>query len=301
VPVGSGGMGHVFRARDRATGCDVALKLAAERSSEERFVRECDALASLEHPNIVRHVSHGVDGPLGPYLAMEWLDGEDLATRIARGALGFVETRALAHDLAEALAHAHARGFVHRDLKPGNVFFARAPAGEVVKLLDFGVVRDLRATPLSLTGAAVGTPEYMAPEQVRGLESVVAAADVFALGCVLYECLTGSSPFRARNVAGVLAKVLFDPPADLRGLRPDVPIELAAVIMRMLADKPYKRLPPSRRPGPALPGVDVIAASAHLAPRQFRAAVRAALMTRTARATGSCVSCTRAAATAPVS
>src|SRR5262245_8028020 len=165
---GSGGMSVVFRAQDRLTGQPVALKLleAQDERAEARFRREASLLADLRHPGIVRYVAHGTGAP--SWLAMEWLEGEDLAQRLSRGGLAVVEAVTLLRQVAEALAAAHARGIVHRDVKPSNLFL---PGGDIsrVKVLDFGVARHGRVSELTLTGARVGTPAYMSPEQARGL------------------------------------------------------------------------------------------------------------------------------------
>ena len=194
---GSGGMGSVFRARDRTDGATVAVKLLHDRSPEirERFAREARVLASLRHPAIVRYLAHGDVPGEGRYLAMEWLEGETLAARLARGPISLAETVAVAARLADALATAHAAGVVHRDVKPENLFLEQ---GDTVraKLVDFGIAR-VRETSAARTrtGAILGSPGYMAPEQARGARDVDARVDVFALGCVLFECATGKPAF----------------------------------------------------------------------------------------------------------
>ena len=240
---GSGGMGTVYRARDRESAGLIALKILndADSSHDERFVREARALASLSHPGIVAYIAHGITPAGERYLATEWLEGEDLAQRLERGPLALGECLALAARVAEALAAAHARGIVHRDLKPANLFL-REGAIERVTVLDFGIARlantSLRATT---TGIVLGTPAYMAPEQARGDKQLDARADVFALGCVVWECLTGRAPFAGEHVMAVLAKVLFDEPPPLSGLRRDVPIALAELVTRMLSKDPASR------------------------------------------------------------
>src|SRR4051812_9777208 len=189
---GAGGMGVVYRARDRQGGL-VALKVLRDPSpiAIERFAREASILADLEHPGIVRYVAQGTTPEGEIYIAMEWLDGEDLHHFLWRQGVGIAESVDVARRIAEALTTAHARGIVHRDIKPSNVFVVGGDLGHL-KVLDFGVARlresDRRATA---TGATLGTPGYMAPEQVRGERDVDTRADVFSLGCVLFECLTG--------------------------------------------------------------------------------------------------------------
>jgi tetratricopeptide (TPR) repeat protein len=258
----SGGMGAVFRARDRQRGEAVAVKTLYRKSPEdtERFVREAELLAALSHPGIVRHIAHGKSPEDELYLVMEWLDGEDLAARLKRtGALSVEESLAVAGEVARALGAAHARGVVHRDVKPSNVFLVGG-AVDRVRILDFGIARlgdtmrgghrpGLRSgEPSSAPGPArgtrtnvMGTPGYMAPEQARGDPNVDARADVFALGCVLFECLTGRVVFVGSHPMAVLAKILLEPPPRLRDLRPHMPRELDALLARMLASDPAAR------------------------------------------------------------
>jgi serine/threonine protein kinase len=215
-PLGSGGMGAVFLATDRRTGERVALKVidATDESAVERFRREARLLAGLSHPGIVRYVDHGDTAEGAPYLAMEWLDGESLGQRLSRGGFGYDESIRVFRSLCEAVSFAHARGIVHRDIKPSNLFLVRAAGSDRVKVLDFGIARASFSTRrLTLSGTMLGTIGYMAPEQVMRAQDVDARADVFALGCVLFECLTGRSPFHGDHAVAILAKVLrADPP-----------------------------------------------------------------------------------------
>ncbi|EPX58117.1 serine/threonine protein kinase [Cystobacter fuscus DSM 2262] len=236
---GSGGMGFVYRALDQVTGRQVALKLllvGASADAAMRFHREAQLLAGLTHPAIVGHVAHGTlaEGP--PYLAMEWLEGEELSHRLHRGPLSPTESVAMVRRATEGLAVAHRQGVVHRDIKPSNLFL-RAGRPEDVVLLDFGLAR--YAAPsldaVTVAGTVVGTPGYMAPEQASSQDEIPPAADIFSLGCVLYECLTGQPPFSAPHFAAVLAKILFADPVPLRRLRPDLPSGLRGLVDRMLA------------------------------------------------------------------
>ncbi|AUX21597.1 protein kinase [Sorangium cellulosum] len=240
---GSGGMGEVFRAQDRVTGDTVALKVVlGGHGLETRFEREAQLLSELSHPGIVRYVAHGRTPSGRSYLAMEWLEGEDLSRRLQRGRLTIEETLALGASAAEALAVAHAHGVVHRDLKPGNLFLVDGKIDQV-KILDFGIARRLDATPMTLTGVALGTPAYMAPEQARiGHGALTPRADVFSLGCVLFECLAGAPAFAGENLPAILAKILFGEVPAVRSLRPDVPPELDAIVHLMLAKEPEERL-----------------------------------------------------------
>jgi serine/threonine protein kinase len=229
---GSGGMGQVWEARDRLQGARVALKLLTGTSQRgrARFLREAVVLAELRHPGIVRYVAHGATSSDEIYLVMEWLEGEDLARRLERGAMSPEETVTLLRAVAEALGVAHARGIVHRDLKPSNLFLPGSSLADV-KVLDFGVARISRGTRTD-PGGMVGTPGYMAPEQARGDEDVDARADVFALGCVTFECLTGRRAFDAEHVMAVLAKILIDEVPRVSTVLPDVPPSLDELVRR---------------------------------------------------------------------
>jgi hypothetical protein len=241
---GSGGMGAVYRAIDRFNGAVVALKVlnAVGRRDAERFAREGAVLAELSHPGIVKYVAHGHTAQDEPYLAMEWLDGEDLCQRLARKGLSARESVAVVAHAAEALGAAHARGIVHRDIKPGNIFLVHGEADRV-KVLDFGIARHGAGPSLAMTrtGALVGTPGYMAPEQARGSREVDPRADVFALGCVLYECLAGRAPFVADNVMALLARILLEDAPRLRDVRRDLPDALDELLARALSKTPEQR------------------------------------------------------------
>jgi len=232
---GEGGMSTVFRARDLRTGTTVAIKVLSEEttSGNELLFDEARALATLSHAGVVRYVDHGeLEG--GAYLAMEWIEGESLADRLLRGPLTVAETLTLAIRVSEALAAAHGAGLVHRDIKPGNLLL---PGGVLdrVTLVDFGIARGHKVTRAThRTGAIVGTPAYMAPEQARGERGVDARADVFSLGCVLYECLAGVPPFRGAHVMAVLLKVVLEDPPRLCEVVSDVPEALDEIIGRML-------------------------------------------------------------------
>ena len=238
----SGGMGEVFRARDRLSGAIVAVKmlLAGRGPETARFEREAKVLADLSHPGIVRYVAHGVTPKGEPYLAMEWLEGEDLFTRLGRRSLTIDESVAIAMGVAEALGAAHARGVVHRDLKPTNLFLVSGDPARV-KLLDFGIAQLGGGTRVTQAGALIGTPGYMAPEQVRGEGPADARADVFSLGCVLFECIAGKPAFSGDHLMAVLAKVLLEDPPLLHAARPEVSAGLSGLVARMLAKSPSDR------------------------------------------------------------
>jgi len=274
---GAGGMGSVYRARDLRTGEPVALKIlhTPDPANLERFTREAQLLEALRHPSIVRYVAHGYTAEDTLWLAMEWLEGEDLSARLSRAGLGVEESVTLATRIAGALAAAHAMGVVHRDIKPNNVFL---PGGRVeeARLLDFGIARPLIATrALTRTGTVLGTPGYMAPEQARGEREIDARADVFSFGALLFECLTGKPAFSGSHVMAVLAKLLLEDPPLAAELREDVPSPLSDLCAQMLAKDRALRprdgqavvdalaalgsmtgaaAPPHRKPSPSLTG-----------------------------------------------
>ena len=245
LEAGSGGMGTVYRATDLTSGQPVALKIlnGRELRDRRRFEQEAAILATLSHPAIVRYVAHGADEAGDPFLAMEWLEGEDLAARIGRQDLAVDDALFAIRRVAEALEYAHARDIVHRDIKPENLYL---PSGQIerLKVLDFGIAR-LTAGGRTLTraGAVVGTPGYMAPELVRGERTVTARADVFSLGCVLFQCLTGRPVFEAEEPSALLAKILLQDAPRVRELVPRLPAALDELVARMLAKEPSERLP----------------------------------------------------------
>ncbi len=240
--VASGGMGQVFRARDVRSGALVAVKMMAGdlTSHIARFDHERRALAKLSHPGIVRYVAHGLTASGEPYLAMEWLEGEDLSKRLARGKLSIEDSIELATRLADALSAAHARDIVHRDLKPSNIFLVNGRV-DGAKVLDFGIARLQHMARVTRTGVIVGTLGYMAPEQAGHERVIDARADVFSLGCVLFECLTGMPVFKADQSMAFLTKVLFAEPPRLREVLPEAPASLDALLWRMLAKDPVER------------------------------------------------------------
>jgi tetratricopeptide (TPR) repeat protein len=204
-------------------------------------LREGKALAELSHPNIVRYVAHGSTAQGDAYLAMEWLAGEDLSERLLREGLTVQESVAMLMRAAEGVAFAHARGLVHRDIKPSNLFLVGCDVTKV-KVLDFGIVRVAKtATEFTRTGMMLGTPGFMAPEQVRGMKDVDARADVFALGCVLYRCLTGRAPFASDDPIAVLTRVLFEEVLPPRLVEPGIPRALDELVCRLLAKDAAQR------------------------------------------------------------
>lgn len=243
--VAEGGMGTVYRARDLRRGEAVALKLLRSHDSAtlQRFSREVRMLHDLSHPNIVRYIGHGQFEGGAPYLVMEWLSGEDLAARLKRGPLAIREVIELGIAITSALAAAHHQGVIHRDIKPGNVFLVDGNA-QHVRLLDFGIARPFSAAAATRTGTILGTPDYMAPEQVRGGREIDGRSDLFSLGCVLFEALAGRPPFASEQMIAVFAKILFEPAPDITTLRQHVPPSLSLLLGRLL-DKDRERRPAS--------------------------------------------------------
>ncbi|MEZ4401093.1 MAG: protein kinase [Kofleriaceae bacterium] len=239
---GAGGMGRVLEAIDRPSGRRIAVKILTGRAlpDRQRFTAEAEILEGLAHPNIVGYVAHGTTDAGEPYLAMDWLDGESLAARLRRGPVTIDEAIALARQLGAALAYAHGRGVVHRDLKPSNVMLVGGSLDDV-RLIDFGVAKG-EGRDLTHTGQLIGTPGYMAPEQALGRRGIDGRADLFALGCTLYEALTGASPFPGHEVMEVLARLLLHEPPAIAGLVPTVPPRLAALLDALLAKEPEARL-----------------------------------------------------------
>jgi eukaryotic-like serine/threonine-protein kinase len=232
---GAGGMGTVFRAEDRETGLPVAVKVLHGRRREDtqRFEREAQLLSALRHPRIVRHVAHGVTQEGDPWLSMEWLPGEDLCARLKRGPLRIDESVALASAMAEGLGFAHGLSVIHRDLKPGNVFLVDGQV-ERATLLDFGVAWGDGGARITRTGTLLGTPGYMAPEQARG-QRVSAQADVYSLGCVLYECLAGEPLVAGEHFVARLVKTLFDETPRMRVRLRGSPEALCDLLERTLS------------------------------------------------------------------
>ena len=245
---GSGGMGTVYRARDVTDGATVAVKILTGREVREavRFEQEAAILSGLTHPAIVRYISSGIAESGERFIAMEWLDGEDLAMRLDRKPVTVAEAVAVARRAAEALAYAGERGIVHRDVKPENLFLP-ALTIERLKVLDFGIARLTRgARKLTRTGSVIGTPGYMAPELVRGDRDITPGADVFSLGCVLFQCLTGRAVFEAEDATALFAKLLLQDAPRARQFQPSLPKALDDVVARMLAKDPRRRFADAR-------------------------------------------------------
>jgi tetratricopeptide (TPR) repeat protein len=246
--VGRGGSGDVHRARDRETGAIVAVKRLSAGTDDpmllDRFRREARLLASIDHPNVVRYVTHGVDSAGRPCLVVEWLDGEDVAHRQRRQKLTIREALDVAHQAAVGLHALHRAGIVHRDVKPANLYLVGGADGQIrVKLIDLGIARAAGEATLTRMGNMVGTPFFMAPEQARGEERITSRADQFALGAVLFELLSGRRAFAGDDVFAVLAKIVLSDAPRLRDVLPGVPIELDALVRRAMSKAPEERFP----------------------------------------------------------
>ncbi len=244
--IGRGGMGAVYRATDVRLGRSVALKLLVPELAEsdrfrERFLRESQLAASLDHPHIVPIYAAGdADGQL--YLAMRYVEGFDLRQVIAREApMDPARALGLIEQVGDALDAAHERGLVHRDVKPGNVLIAGRSGREHCYLTDFGLTKQTSSiSGLTGTGELVGTIEYVSPEQIRG-EKIDERADVYSLGCVLYECLAGVRPFARESEVATLWAHVHDQPASLGTTRPELGSHIDAVMARALAKAPSER------------------------------------------------------------
>jgi hypothetical protein len=255
---GGGGMGDLYRCRDLTSQEVIALKVIRRLGDHARFRREAAILASLSHGAIVRYITHGETDAGTPYLAMDWLDGEDLARRLRRNRMTVADTVAVARRVCGALAVAHARGFVHRDLKPSNVFLCGGRAQDA-KLIDFGVAhRGASVQTATRAGTVLGTVGYMAPEQASGVHGTDPRDDLFSLGCVLFECLTGQPAFRGENTVGVLEAVLHGEPPDIHTLQPDVPHELGELVRWLLRKARAERPPSATRVAEAFEQLEVV-------------------------------------------
>jgi hypothetical protein len=241
--IGEGGMGMVFKAQDTLLDRIVALKflslhLLEREGARERFVHEAKAAATLDHPNIctIHQVGETEDEQM--FLAMAYYEGETLEQRIERGPLTVEETGAIGLQIARGLAKAHDEGITHRDLKPGNVMLTREG---LVKILDFGLAKVAGATKITKTGSTVGTPRYMSPEQVEGKDTDP-RSDIWSLGAILYEMLSGAPAFKGGHEAAVYYQILHQQPEPLRRLRVDLPDILYTVVERALVKDREKRL-----------------------------------------------------------
>ncbi len=236
--IADGGMSTVYRARRRSDGLIVALKIlrpqyAADREFIERFAREARAAETLAHPNIVRVLESGSDGDTY-FIAMEYVNGLDLKGHLRRvGRLEPTDAERIAHSVCEALEYAHRQGIIHRDVKPQNILIA--PDG-TVKVADFGIARALAAVTITQPGVVLGTVQYLSPEQTRGA-AVGRTSDLYSLGVVLYEMLTGQLPFEGDTPIAIALKHLHDPTPRLRLVQPNVPMRLEGIVLKAMAKR----------------------------------------------------------------
>jgi serine/threonine-protein kinase len=254
--LGEGGMGAVYAAENLNTGRRVAVKvlhtsLMEHAEAGQRFIREARATTAIAHPNIVEVLDLEADAARKiVYIVQEFLEGLPLDAVLHQrpgNSMTAAEIVAIVVPVMEALTAAHARGIVHRDLKPGNLFLARRGSGEIVpKIIDFGIAKDVaQSNPTHQTreGTMIGTPAYMSPEQVAGRADVDAQTDVWAMGVVLFEMLSGRMPYEAENDNLLMAKVLYEAPTPLAAFAPHAPAGLAAVVDRALQKDRALRFP----------------------------------------------------------
>ncbi len=276
--LGRGGMGAVYTAVHTLLGRRAAVKvLLAELSRNQdlvqRFFNEARAATAIKHPSIVEIYDFGWAPDGSAFIVMELMEGESLATRLARhGRLPVAGAITIARQIANALAAAHRAGIVHRDLKPDNVFLVsdiEVVGGERVKLLDFGIAKLAPAggaPSRTSTGAIMGTPLYMSPEQCEGARHVDHRTDLYALGCILFEMLAGRPPFQSEGVGGLIGAHLHLAPPALRALVPDAPAEIEAIIARLLAKAPGDRHASADEVAAALSQVTATSAQVAAAP-----------------------------------
>src|SRR5215471_10522377 len=263
TPLGAGGMGEVYRARDTRLERTVAIKVLAPNVQDraelfQRFEREAQTISTLNHPNICTLHDIGTQEGL-PYLVMEYIEGETLSKRLMRGPLPLDQMWCIAIQVGEALDQAHRHGIVHRDLKPGNMMLAGAKGSTTVKLLDFGLAKisspartaaalgSLTSLPtvtvvqgLTEEGTIVGTVQYMSPEQLEGAEAEV-RSDIFAFGCVLYEMITGQKAFQGKSKATLISAILTSEPQSVTAVQPMAPPALDRLVRKCLAKNPEDR------------------------------------------------------------
>ncbi|MEZ4301030.1 MAG: serine/threonine-protein kinase [Polyangiaceae bacterium] len=251
APIGRGGMGVVWRAEHTRLGAPVAVKILHDDVAEQadagpRFLREAQACAAIRGPHVVQVLDFGLEDGV-PYLAMELLEGEPLRDRLDReGHLSHAAAVRVVGQVAKGIGRAHARGIVHRDLKPANIHLCPDEGDEIVKVLDFGLAKVVEGTPLAsrpltITGTVMGTASYMSPEQARGRMDLDHRADLWSLGIIAFQCLTGRLPLTGRTEADLLVKICTEPMPPPTSLAPDLPPSIDAWFARATRRSPGDR------------------------------------------------------------
>ena len=242
--IGAGGMGEVWRAEDSRLLRPVAIKILSEGIASDpewkaRFLREARTIAQVNHPNIATIYSIEQEGPT-LFIVMELIEGESLTEIIARGPMPVPEAIRIIHETAQALVEAHAKGIVHRDVKPDNILVAKRH----VKVVDFGIAKNVEGTiqedEVTSGGVVMGTPFYMSPEQALA-KPIDKRTDIFALGVVLFEALTGRRPFVGQTVTETIMHIIMNPAPEITEILPRIPHAVAAIVRRALAKKPEDR------------------------------------------------------------
>jgi serine/threonine-protein kinase len=238
--LGSGGMATVWLARHQRLQAEVVVKflsesLVANAEARTRFSREVTATVQVRSPHVVQMLDHGITERGMPFIVMELLEGKDLAQAMKERQLSPDEVKHVVDGVTAALTKAHERGVVHRDIKPANIFLCTGSPRPFVKLLDFGIAKRFEEAPMTATHALLGTPSYMSPEQLGSPGAIDHRADLWSLGVVIYQMLTGKTPFRGAHIANVVHAILNDEIPRLTTARPDLPPALDAWLARALA------------------------------------------------------------------
>ncbi len=248
--IGRGGMAIVYKARHLQLGRTVAIKMLPPEGfpgeSASRLLKEAEAIARVQHPNVVQVFEVGTWQEM-PYLVLEFVEGGNLADQLRSGPLAPAEAARLIQTVATAVHHFHTLGVIHRDLKPRNILMQKTDAADgvpralVPKVTDFGLAKHLGQNGLSHTGELIGTPNYMAPEQAAGQKGVGPAADIYSLGAILYECLTGRPPFQGETLLAIMGQIAHVDPAPASQVRDGVPLDLETVCLKCLSKSPKAR------------------------------------------------------------
>ncbi|MFO0550693.1 MAG: protein kinase [Polyangiaceae bacterium] len=260
-PLGQGSQAYVWVAEHLALGSQVAVKLidpelAKQQDARDRFAREATAAAKLRSAHVVHILDHGIEGDQ-PFIVMELLDGEDLFDRLERRRrLTLAETSRIITQVARALMRAHAEGIIHRDLKPENVFLVRNEDDELAKVLDFGVAKITTPAKQTMTrtgvGTLIGTPHYMSPEQVKGISEIDHRSDLWSLGVIAYQCVTGHLPFDSEGVGDLLIRITMSEPETPSKLNPELPAAFDDWFRKASAKEPEQRFQTARELADAL-------------------------------------------------